>query len=196
MKPFIQITFVACMLIALASFSAADNFEEGLQAYAVGDLKKAYQIWLIEAEQGVATAQNNLGFMLENGQGVTKNDKQAVKWYRLAAAQGNAVAQNNLGTMYANGQGVSQDYEEAAKWYRLAAAQGYADAHVNLGVLYFEGSGVVQSYADAYACWVVAAAKGVEIARINMEIGQRQMDPSQIETAQHRAEEILAKLDD
>jgi uncharacterized protein len=52
--------------------------------------------------------------MYENGWGVSKDDKEAAKWYRLAAAQGNAIAQNNLGTMYRDGHGVPQDAKEVS----------------------------------------------------------------------------------
>ncbi len=38
--------------------------------------------------------------MYENGEGVAKDDKQAVYWYRKAADQGYASAQYNLGLMY------------------------------------------------------------------------------------------------
>ena len=44
------------------------------------------------AEQGNAAAQYNLGVAYDNGEGVTKSDAEAVKWYRLAADQGNAAA--------------------------------------------------------------------------------------------------------
>ena len=57
------------------------------------------------AEQGDARAQFNLGIMYDNGEGVLKDEAEAVKWYRLAAEQDLANAQNNLGTAYTNGQG-------------------------------------------------------------------------------------------
>ena len=50
--------------------------------------------------------------------GVTKNDEEAVKWYRKAADQGFAAAQYNLGGMYYRGEGVAKDEVEAVKWYR------------------------------------------------------------------------------
>ena len=65
------------------------------------------------ADQGAAWAQNNLGSMYAYGQGVPKDDAQAVKWYRLAADQGEAGAQDNLGLMYANGRGVPKDDAQA-----------------------------------------------------------------------------------
>ena len=49
------------------------------------------------AEQGDAVAQNNLGYMYDNGYGVPENDAEAIKWYRKAADQGHANAQYNLG---------------------------------------------------------------------------------------------------
>ena len=41
-------------------------------------------------------AQNNLGSMYANGEGVPENDVEALKWYSLAKAQGNEVAADNL----------------------------------------------------------------------------------------------------
>ena len=66
--------------------------------------------------------------MFMNGQGVAKDDVEAVRLYRLAVAQGHAGAQNNLGYMFDNGYGVVQDRVEAVRLYRLAAAQGHANA--------------------------------------------------------------------
>jgi hypothetical protein len=75
------------------------------------------------AEQGNAAAQNDLGNMYTEGQGVPPDYVEAMKWLRKAAEQGNAAAQNNLGNMYSNGQGVPQDYVQAHKWFNLAAAR-------------------------------------------------------------------------
>jgi len=66
--------------------------------------------------------------MYDNGEGVAKDEAEAVKWYRKAADQGFANAQFNLGYMYANGRGVVKDEVEAYKWYLLAGAQGDEDA--------------------------------------------------------------------
>ena len=76
------------------------------------------------ADQGHASAQNNLGIMYATGQGVPQNDAEAVKWYRLAADQGHASAQNLLGDMYRNGKGVPKDPVRAHMWFSLSAAQG------------------------------------------------------------------------
>jgi len=62
------------------------------------------------AESGVASAQNNLGMIYDDGVGVPQDDAEAVKWYRRAAEQGNVSAQNNLGVMYSTGEGVPVDH--------------------------------------------------------------------------------------
>ncbi len=45
--------------------------------------------------RGVAEAHNILGFMYEQGQGVPKDDAEALRWLRNAAAQGNRLARDN-----------------------------------------------------------------------------------------------------
>ncbi len=76
-------------------------------------------------------AQNNLGVMYDNGQGVPQDYKKAVEWYARAADQGHAMGQANLGVMYANGQGVPQDYVQAYKWFNISATQGNEMARKN-----------------------------------------------------------------
>ena len=73
-------------------------------------------------------AQYNLGVANAEAIGVTRDDGEAVKWYRRAAEQGNADAQANLGFMYQKGLGVAQDYGEALKWFRRGVEQGHAIA--------------------------------------------------------------------
>ena len=47
----------------------------------------------LSTDQGNATAQYNLGLMYAIGEGVLKDEAEAVKWYRMAAEQGLAMAQ-------------------------------------------------------------------------------------------------------
>jgi TPR repeat protein len=75
------------------------------------------------AEQGAATAQNDLGTLYDHGQGVSQDHSQAAIWYRRAAEQNLAEAQYNLGVLYKHGWGVPQDYEKAYFWLDLAAAK-------------------------------------------------------------------------
>ena len=52
--------------------------------------------WMQAANQGLAIAQCNLGFVYDKGQGVPQSDKEAVKWYQMAAEQGDSDALNHL----------------------------------------------------------------------------------------------------
>ncbi len=108
------------LAVMLALPVAAQDFQKGYVAYQRGDYATALREWRPLAEQGDASAQTNLGFMYENGQGVPQDYGEAMKWYRRAAEQGNIKAQFDLGVMYANGLGVPQDDTEAIKWYRKA----------------------------------------------------------------------------
>ena len=87
------------------------------------------------AEQGDATAQFNLGIMYASGEGVPKDDAEAVRWYRKAAEQGHAFAQYNLGIRYAFGQGVLKDSVLAHMWSNIAGANGNASARELRGSL-------------------------------------------------------------
>ena len=79
-----------------------------------------------------ADAQYNLGVHYYNGEGVTKNDNEAVKWCRKAAEQGLAEAQYNLALYYINSKDTTKDDAEAVKWLRKAAEQGDSKAKIKL----------------------------------------------------------------
>jgi uncharacterized protein len=76
------------------------------------------------ADRGFAKAQSNLGFMYENGRGVSQNYAEAIKWWRKAAEQGLASAQHNLGHMYFDGRRVPQNYAEGHLDYFTNALHG------------------------------------------------------------------------
>ena len=92
------------------------------------DYKTAVKWYRLAAEQGLADAQTNLGFMYSKGRGVTQNKKTAVKWFRLAAEQGYADAQYNLGAMYYAGDGVKKDNIDAHMWWNILASSGDKEA--------------------------------------------------------------------
>ncbi len=107
------------------------SFDDAVSAHERGDYATALREFRVLAKQGFASAQLNLGFMYDNGEGVLQDYAEAVKWYRLAAEQGHAAGQNNLGVLYGEGQGVPQDYVLAHMWFSLAAAQGNEEAVIN-----------------------------------------------------------------
>ena len=107
-----------------ANMARADDLDDALAALNNGDYATAFKLLKPLAEQGNADAQYNLGLMYYHGEGVRKDDKEAVKWLRKAADQGFAIAQHNLGVMYQNGEGVLQDYKKAHMWFNIALANG------------------------------------------------------------------------
>jgi uncharacterized protein len=117
-----------CSTIAFASALAASpalagQLADGWLAYQRSDYAEALRIWGQLANQGLAGAQFDLGFMYANGRGLPQNYEQALFWYREAADQGYAYAQDEVGSMYAKGQGVPQNYEQAYIWFDLAASR-------------------------------------------------------------------------
>ena len=106
-------------LLAWVPASSAD-FQKGLDAALSRDYVTAAKEWEPLAIRGDATPQFQLGWLYQEGLGVTQNYKTAVRWYTRAAEQGYAYAQSALGRMYEQGQGVSQDYSRAYLWFSLA----------------------------------------------------------------------------
>jgi TPR repeat protein len=170
----------------------AQDYRKGFKAWLAGDYATALKEFRPLADQGDAVAQNKLGLMYENGEGVTQDYAEAVKWYRKAAEQGFAWAQFNLGRMYDNGQGVTQDYAEAVKWYRKVAEQGYPLAQDNLGVMYFNGNGVLQDTIAAHMWFNIAAANGDPDAAKHRDIAAGKLSSSDIVKAQQKAKRCMA----
>ena len=112
-------TLFAGGLLALTLFdrAIAAQLVDGWLAYQRSDYVEALRIWVQLADQGLAGAQFNLGFMYANGRGVPQDYEQALFWYRKAADQGYAYAQDEVGSMYAKGQGVPQNDEQADIWF-------------------------------------------------------------------------------
>ncbi len=123
------------LILLLVTPSFANDFEEGLDAIHGTDYEKALEKLMPLASQGHAAAQYNLGVMHEWGNGVTKDDVKALKWYRLSAEQSHRDAQNNLGAMYSKGEGVEQNFVEALKWFVIAADNGSEGGRKNIDIV-------------------------------------------------------------
>ncbi len=115
-------------LVFLSSGFVRADYESAMAAYDAGDYETSVALLIPLAEVGDAQAQNNLGVMYVEGQGVPQDYTEALKWYRKAVAQGDAIAQTNLGAMYHHGYGLQKDNVQAYAWIGIAAANGYADA--------------------------------------------------------------------
>ncbi len=79
---------LVALVLCLAAPVAAGPFEDGADAAERGDFATALQLWQLLTNQGDPRAQQSLGNMYANGQGVPQDDAEAVKWFRKAADQG------------------------------------------------------------------------------------------------------------
>lgn len=119
---------------------AVAQMKVGLAYDRMQDFETAAHWYALAAEQGLSEAQNNLGVMYKDGQGVEQDYMEAARWFRLAAEQGNTLAQLNLGWLYHAGKGVREDADSARFWYTLAAEKGHDTAQLNLGILCLQGA--------------------------------------------------------
>lgn len=156
-QPFSRMSFVIVFgLPALALFpivSAADPTLSQL---------------LEQANGGAATAQFDVARRYAAGQGVAKDDAQALTWFKKAAAQGHTKAEVSLGSIYAHGFGVPADFVESIRWYRLAAAKGDTTAQYNLGLDYAHAHGVELNQHQAARWFRKAADQGHARAQFNL----------------------------
>jgi S1-C subfamily serine protease len=97
---------------------------------------------------------------------VTKDQSEAVKWYRKAAEQNYAPAQGALGYYY--GDVVRKDYPEAVKWSRKAAEQNYGPAQAYLGMAYSYGLGVLKDESEGVKWYRKAAEQNFDAAQYSL----------------------------
>jgi hypothetical protein len=92
------------------------------------DYVKAMKWYGKAAGHGHATAQNNIGFLYENGLGVKVDYRAAAHWYSVAATAEQPRAMFHLGTLYDRGLGAPRDRTMAEYFMRQAALAGDSDA--------------------------------------------------------------------
>jgi uncharacterized protein len=97
-----------------------------------GPIFRALKWFRRAAAHGNPDAQNSLGQMYENGEGVQPDYVQAAHWYRKAAENvpdrgGAGQGRMNLGLLYMQGLGVPKDYAQAYMWFSLS----HSDANLS-----------------------------------------------------------------
>ncbi|WP_425256914.1 tetratricopeptide repeat protein [Rubrivivax sp. RP6-9] len=118
------------------------------------------------ARQGDREACLALGRHYKAGDGVARDDTQAVRWWTQAAEQGLPQAQFNLGVSLSAGAGTARDDTLALKWFGLAADQGHAEATYNLGVMHLRGIGMPADPVAGKALLTVALQRGSTRAKV------------------------------
>jgi TPR repeat protein len=167
--PWILAVAICCVFLGSTGV-IADALDDGLAAYERGAYGVALQLLRPLAEKGEPRAQNAMGAMYVNGQGVAQDSEAALHWYRLAAAAGYSQAQNNLGVMFAEGYLVARNPVVAVRWFHLAARNGLPVAQYNLGILYEGGLGVRRNYPKAAKWYRLAADQDFKAAAHNLAV--------------------------
>eukprot|EP00463_Aulacantha_scolymantha_P004736 TRINITY_DN5888_c0_g1_i1.p1 TRINITY_DN5888_c0_g1~~TRINITY_DN5888_c0_g1_i1.p1 ORF type:complete len:134 (+),score=22.59 TRINITY_DN5888_c0_g1_i1:149-550(+) len=87
---------------------AQEDYKEGLECFGHKRFAEAYDLWLKSARRGYNKAMCDLGWMLSQGHGAPKDEKEAFIWMKKSAELGYARAQNNIGLIIRMGPEQSQ----------------------------------------------------------------------------------------
>jgi TPR repeat protein len=95
------------------------------------------------ALKGFTASQTQLGRLYLDGQGVSQNTDEAIRWFKSAAAQGDSTAHLMLGVVYFGAlPNTPKDIVQSAQWFQSSAYLGNARARDHLARLYATGTGV------------------------------------------------------
>jgi len=119
---------------------------------------------LKRAKDGDTHAQNIVGILYDNGQGVSMDSQQAEYWYKQAVKGGSDSAVYNLGLLYENGTGTMRNPEQAVYWYKKRAENNDPKALYRLGKIYADTSSKLYDFKKAIYWYEKAAEHGDDYA--------------------------------
>jgi uncharacterized protein len=90
--------------------------------------RRAYDQWLMRANQNDPASMVEVAMMLNAGLGVERDDAKAAQWLRRASDLNYVEAWTQMGHLYLAGEGVPRDRGEAERWYRKASKAGSHEA--------------------------------------------------------------------
>ncbi|MEG2788803.1 MAG: SEL1-like repeat protein [Romboutsia sp.] len=134
----------------LKFFNLANSYYYGINVDK--DIIKAYNLYLKSASLGVCEAQNMVGIMNFNGEGISQSTENSIKYFEKAANQGNTTSMFNLAMIYLSDEN-KKDYKKAYEYLIKLADLGYILANDVLGYMYFEGLADEKSYDKALNYW-------------------------------------------
>ena len=95
------------------------------------------------------------------GEGIDRDDAQAMQWLKRAATLDNPNAQTKLGFIYSTGDcGVEVRLRDAVLWFQLAADQGHPLAQEAMAEAFRYGRGVEQNCETTVLWYTKAALQG------------------------------------
>lgn len=93
---------------------------------------KAFEYFLIAADQDDPQAQNEVAYMYAAGKGTPRDYVNAFEYYQKAANQGMPSAEYNLGLLYEHGLGTAKNTAIACQFFQKAAQRGFEPARQRL----------------------------------------------------------------
>lgn len=156
------------LLLTGPQLAWAQEFTDGLAAYAARDWARAETLWLVEADAGSADALLGLGNLYDFGLLGETDPVRAFDFYLQSADLGQPEAAFNVAVMYDAGVGVPQDATQAVAWYSFAALEGNARGAYNLGQAFADGTGVATN-ANLAGYWLREAEPSVPSARAALD---------------------------
>jgi uncharacterized protein len=100
---------------------------------------------------GDASAMARYGRAMALGDGITKNQEQAIDWLRKAAERGNVQGMYWYASMLYSGEGGPANPALAVSWLKRASENGHLSSMFALAQAYSSGQGTKQNRALAYA---------------------------------------------
>eukprot|EP00475_Leptophrys_vorax_P007579 TRINITY_DN147_c0_g1_i1.p1 TRINITY_DN147_c0_g1~~TRINITY_DN147_c0_g1_i1.p1 ORF type:complete len:344 (-),score=98.34 TRINITY_DN147_c0_g1_i1:1201-2232(-) len=123
-----------------AQFTLAFAFDQGDGVEV--NTNEALRFYTLAAQNGNASAQNNLGVLYATGHKnrIQKNTKMAYRWYKAAAENGSAVGQFHVSLLSLTEEsGFKPNREYSYQMLKRSARQHYTMAQAMLGTAYLEG---------------------------------------------------------
>jgi len=168
-----QLLIILLAILALVGTPfAATPFEEGVAACGLQGYAKAWRILKPLADAGNADAQFIIAEMYAGGQGVAKDEQEAIKWVFKAAENGNLKAQDTLAFWamreFRQKRQAVENKAQKIKWITGAAERGNAEAMNMLGMLHSVGNGVPLTTIEAEKWYCRAIKYGHQAAAHNL----------------------------
>lgn len=143
------------------------------------------------ANQGLPSAENNLGLLYAEGKGVSKDPARAFELINRAASKGLPGAKHNLGLLYKSGNGVATDPARAKQLFEEAAQLGYQRSQYVLAQMHMKGEGIPQNPVETLK-WLMLSSSGkdreiLEVSRRTLVALVQRTSPAQVHDAAEAA---------
>jgi hypothetical protein len=134
--------------------------QKARELYTEKKFSEAFLLAKASCDKGVAGGCTYAGLMYDRGEGIAKDEGQAVSFYRKGCDGGDPMGCRDLALMYRTGTGVAQDNVQAVELYRKDCDAGDVIGCTNLGLMYANGAGVRQDDKRAFALFRQACDAG------------------------------------